>query len=128
VVDDVLDRYARWLPERIDDVTSVLLVGEDHGGRIAGYLVGTVEPEVPIFWIPKCGWIHDIFVLPAARRLGLGDLLMQQAIEHFRGLGIQQMRLHTGAFNEAGRAFFARHGFRPSVTEMLRPLQGTPGV
>lgn len=123
VLDDVLERYSRWLPERVDDSTSVLLVAEDESGRIVGYLVGTVEPEVPIFWIPKCGWVHDIFVMPEARRLGLGDLLMVRAIKHFEEQGLRQMRLHTGGFNDASRAFFARHGFRQSVIEMLRPIE-----
>jgi ribosomal protein S18 acetylase RimI-like enzyme len=126
VLPDVLDRYAAWLPLRIEDPTSVLLVAEARGVdgtmHLVGYLVGTVEAEVPIFWIPRCGWVHDIYVLPAYRSQGLAKQMMDLAIEHFQQQGLQQMRLHTGSFNDSARAFFSEFGFRPSVVEMLRPL------
>lgn len=121
VLPDVLDRYAAWLPERATDARSVLLVAED-AGRLVAFLVGTVEPEVPIFWVPECGWIHDVWVEPSHRRQGLAEALVEGAAERFRAMGVRQVRLHTGAFNDAARAVFAKAGFRTSVVEMLRPL------
>jgi hypothetical protein len=38
-------------------------------------------------------------------------------------MGVKQLRLHTGVFNESAREVFAQAGFRPSVVEMLRPLE-----
>jgi GNAT superfamily N-acetyltransferase len=122
VLPDVLDRYARWLPERAKDPRSVFLVAERPGaGGLAGFTVGTVEPEIPIFWVPECGWIHDLWVEPADRRRGVGKLLAEAAAARFTEIGVQQVRLHTGAFNDAARAMFSECGFRVSVVEMLRP-------
>jgi len=124
---DILDRYASWLPVRASDPRSVLLVAVDErDGKIVGYTVGTIEPEVPIFWIPECGWIHDLYVLPAYRSRGHASSLVQEAVQRFRAMGVAQIRLHTGAFNDDARRFFARHGFRVSVVEMLLGMQG-PG-
>jgi GNAT superfamily N-acetyltransferase len=123
VVPDVLDRYARWLPERAADPRSVFLVATDHAtDRPVGFLVGTIEPEVPIFWIPACGWIHDIFILPEHRGRGLARQLLRGAAARFGTLGVKQLRLHTAMFNDAARAVFADEGFRPCVVEMLKPL------
>lgn len=133
VLPDVVDRYARWLPERARDPRSVLIVAQRNesdvgpapgaladSGALAGFVVGTVEPEIPIFWVPECGWIHDLWVEPAARRRGVGKLLAQAATDRFRDIGVKQVRLHTGAFNDAARAMFTECGFRVSVVEMLR--------
>jgi GNAT superfamily N-acetyltransferase len=122
VLPDVLERYAAWLPDRITDGRSILLVAQRYDATLAGYLVGTVEPEVPIFWVPECGWIHDIWIDPPDRRRGIAAQLVEATIAHFSALGIKQMRLHTGAFNDDARSHFAALGFRPSVIEMLRPL------
>ncbi|MBS0189795.1 MAG: GNAT family N-acetyltransferase [Phycisphaerales bacterium] len=121
VLPDVIDRYAAWLPERAADPRSIFLVAE-HDNAIVGYVVCTIEPEIPIFWIPECGWIHDIYVRPDARHKGAARELLRETIRRFRDLGVKQLRLHTGTFNESARAFFAKEGFRPSVVEMLRPM------
>jgi GNAT superfamily N-acetyltransferase len=121
---DILDRYAQWLPARAEDPRSVLLVAtEDADARIVGFTVGTVEPEVPIFWIPECGWIHDLYVLPSHRSRGHATALVRSAVDRFKAMGVAQIRLHTGAFNDDARAFFARLGFRTSVIEMLHTLK-----
>lgn len=122
VVPDVLDRYAAWLPQRAADRRSVFLVAQREDGTLSGFTVGTVEPEVPIFWVPECGWIHDLWVEPADRGRGVGAALADQAVRRFAAIGVAQVRLHTGTFNDAARALFARVGFRPCVTEMLRPI------
>ncbi|MBX3385718.1 MAG: GNAT family N-acetyltransferase [Phycisphaeraceae bacterium] len=119
---DVLDRYAAWLPVRAaDSERSVLLVAEAEGGLV-GFLVGTVEPEVPIFWVPECGWIHDVWVEPGHRGSGLAAALVESACARFAAMGQKQVRLHTGAFNDRARALFTQCGFRPCVVEMLRAL------
>jgi GNAT superfamily N-acetyltransferase len=119
---DVLERYASWLPERAGDPRSVFLVAVDQTGRLVGFTVGTIEPEVPIFWIPECGWIHDLWVEPASRRHGFASALAQSALDRFAAIGVKQVRLHTGAFNDTARAAFGRLGFRPCVVEMLKSL------
>lgn len=120
---DVLEMYAQWLPKRIEDPRSVLLVAELPGIEgLAGYVVCTIEPEIPIFWVPECAWVHDIFVIPTARKLGVAATLLREVIRRYTAMNIRQVRLHTGSFNQDARAFFQQQGFRPSVVEMLLTL------
>ncbi len=119
---DVVDRYARWLPERARDPRSVLLVAQGDDDTLAGFVVGTVEPDIPIYRVRECGLIHDLWVEPADRRHGVGKLLALEALERFAQIGVSQVRLDTGAFNDPARAMFAKCGFRESVVEMLHPI------
>ena len=127
VLPDVIDRYARWLPERARDPRSVFLVAEHALAKpLAGFAVCTIEPEVPIFWVPECGWIHDLYVQPAARQQGLARAMVAEIAARYARMGVKQLRLHTAAFNDAARSVFASAGFRPCVVEMLMPLAPVP--
>lgn len=123
---DVLDRYAAWLPARASDTRSVFLVAQRDDATLAAFTVGTIEPEVPIFWIPECGWIHDLWVEPPDRRHGLASRMTDAAVERFRALGVAQVRLHTASFNAAAGALFESAGFRPCVREFILPLRPAP--
>lgn len=136
---DVLDRYARWLPIRAADPRSVFLVAEEPDipdltkpgvktpaltiPGLAAFLVASIESSIPIYATTEFGWIHDLYVVPAARRRGLASALTREAIARFAALGITQMRLETAAFNDEARAVFAAKGFRVSAVEMLRSLR-----
>lgn len=123
VLPDVIARYASWLPERAQDPRSVFVVAQDSSSAaLLGFAVCTIEPEVPIFWVPECGWIHDLWVEPAARRRGIAQGMIDLIAQRFTSLGITQIRLHTAAFNDDARTLFSRSGFRPCVVEMLRTL------
>ncbi|MBU6414408.1 MAG: GNAT family N-acetyltransferase [Planctomycetes bacterium] len=120
-VPDIVERYRTWLPQRAADARSVLLVAEDDSG-LAGFVVGTVEPEIPIYEVKEFGFIHDVWVEPRARRQGVGRMLALAALERFRAMGVKQVRLDTAIANEAARRLFAGCGFRASATEMIAEL------
>lgn len=125
--EDFLKSYEPWLYKRVGDPNSVFFVAETpepaNGDLIVvAYVVGTVVDEVPIYWMPRCGWIHDIWVEPDYRNEGVGRQLMMLAIEKYRSIGITQLRLQTAACNEIGRKLFAQCGFRACTVEMLMQL------
>ena len=51
---------------------------------------------------------------------------MMTAVEKFRDMGVEQIRLDTAAANESARTLFAACGFRISTLEMLCELKGRP--
>jgi ribosomal protein S18 acetylase RimI-like enzyme len=115
---DIVDRYSKWLPARASDPRSVLLIGEDSAGA-AGFLVGSVETNIPIYHTLEYGFIHDLWVEPRARRSGLASLLADAALQRFQAMGVSQVRLETAAGNDAARALFAHRGFRVATIDML---------
>lgn len=119
-------RYERWLAARAVDEQSVFLVAEREpqggGGRLVGFLVATVEREIPIYRLDEFGFIHDLWVEEDYRHEGIGRQMAMLAIERFVGMGVRQIRLDTAAGNEPARRLFAACGFRPSIVEMLLEL------
>ena len=116
--DNVVDMYRTWLTARAKDGRSVFFVAE-RDANIVAYLIGTIEPEIPIYQQPECGWIHDIFVHPTYRHEGIARQLVTLSVEKFAALGVAQVRLQTAATNETARELFKSCGFRVSTVEML---------
>ncbi len=128
---DVVERYGRWLPERAVDPRSVLLVAEEHPENtepvLAGFLIGTVEKSIPIYRLREFGFIHDVWVQPAFRRHGIAKALTLAAIERFRAMGVEQVRLETARANGSARRVFESCGFRVATEEMLLAVGGSEG-
>jgi ribosomal protein S18 acetylase RimI-like enzyme len=94
-------------------------IAADREGKLAGFLVGTIETEIPIYRLSEFGFIHDIWVEPEYRNEGIARQLVMLAIEKFRDLGMKQVRGDTAAANEPARNLLKSCGMRPSITEML---------
>ncbi|MCE2967574.1 MAG: GNAT family N-acetyltransferase [Phycisphaerales bacterium] len=132
---DVVEMYARWLPERAQDPRSVFLVGHERTDRagvtdadagprpgLLGFLIASVERAIPIYRVAEFGFVHDLWVEPAARGRGLGEMLARAAIDRFRRIGVAQVRLETSLANDGARRLFERAGFRVATIDMLLEL------
>jgi ribosomal protein S18 acetylase RimI-like enzyme len=115
------ERYRRWLTQRADDPRSVFLVAQQED-KIVAFLIGTVEMEIPIYRVKQFGFIHDLWVEEEYRHEGIGRQIVMLAIERFKSLGVEQVRLDTAAANEPARKLFASCGFRVGTMEMLIEL------
>ena len=128
--ENVPEMYRAWLTSRAKDRNSVFLVAEcdvDMPAKastpnLVGFLVATLEHEIPIYRLERFGFIHDLWVEPDYRHEGIGRQMTMLAIEKFREMGATQIRLDTAAKNDAARALFALCGFRESTREMLLEL------
>ncbi len=112
------EMYRNWLTARADDPRSVFLVA-DRDGLLAGFLIATVEKEIPIYRLTEFGFIHEIWVEPAYRNEGIARQLVMLAIEKFREIGVAQVRGDTAAANEPARNLLKSCGLRASTIEML---------
>lgn len=120
---DVGEMYRGWLRIRATDERSVFLVAEREPGRLAGFLVATVEPEIPIYRLSEYGFIHDVWVAEAYRNEGLARQMVTLAAERFREIGVAQVRLDVLVSNAPARTLFETCGFRPAVVEMLLDVE-----
>ncbi|HYE18273.1 MAG TPA: GNAT family N-acetyltransferase, partial [Tepidisphaeraceae bacterium] len=118
-LDGIEKMYDGWLRARAKDDRAVFLVAEREGKGPVGFLIGTVEREIPIYKLAEYGFVHDLWVEPAYRNEGVARQLVMEAVERFTGIGVKQVRLDTAAPNEVARKLFERCGFRVSVVEML---------
>ncbi len=118
-------RYERWLMQQAVSDRSVFLVGDressdaDHPQALTAFLVATIETEIPIYRLKEYGFIHDLWVEPEYRQMGLGRQLVERTMQTFATKGIQQIRLDTAIANDAAKRLFQSCGFRPSTIEWL---------
>ena len=111
-------RYKGWLRSQIKDDRSLVLVAETQSGLV-GFLIATEEQEIPIYQLQSFGFVHDLWVEPEYRQQGIAQGLVQRTIEHFRQIGVEQIRLDVAIANQVAMALFQSCGFRPSTQEML---------
>jgi ribosomal protein S18 acetylase RimI-like enzyme len=116
---DVVDRYASWLPQRIADERSVVLVAAANG-VIVGLILGEVLDEIPIYKVREYGFVHDTWVEPPCRGQGIARALAAELVASFARMGVGQIRLDTATANDAARRLFASVGFVASTVQMLR--------
>jgi GNAT superfamily N-acetyltransferase len=64
--------------------------------------------------------IDEFYVRPGARGAGIGGMLLSRAEAEAAALGCTNISLQLGRDNDAGRAFYTRHGYAPrSAFELL---------
>lgn len=122
--DQPAERYRTWLAARANDPRSVFLVAQREQtdaqpAILAGFIIGTVESEIPIYRIREFGFLHDLWVEESYRHEGIGRQLVMRAVERFARIGVPQVRLDTAAANEPARGLFRACGFRVDTMEML---------
>lgn len=78
------------------------LVAPDDQGTIGGFLVAHSGPT---------GHIITIDVVPAARRSGVGSLLLSAAEDRLRAAGSTAVGLETAVDNLSALSFYKRHSY-----------------
>jgi ribosomal protein S18 acetylase RimI-like enzyme len=121
VVDGIENGYGRFLESQMA-VPEVLVLVALLGERPVGYVYARLEPRDWNALRDACGALHDIFVIPEARRSGIASALLNETKARFTALGAPRVVLSTASGNDAAQRLFARHGFRPTMIEMTSEL------
>lgn len=120
--DGAPERYARRLLERRSDPSTMALVAE-VAGEVVGYVLGAVIDLHPdLFQHVDAGFVADIFVDPAYRRLGLGRELMATLNQWFRQKGVRQVEWQVAARNPEGLRFWESIGGEALMIRMRLEL------
>jgi ribosomal protein S18 acetylase RimI-like enzyme len=115
----VEEGYAWWLARELARAEAVIVVATIDGA-IVGYAYGTREERDWNALLDEHGAIHDVFVLPTARRGGVGRKLVHAIVDELERGGAPRIVLSTMVSNESAQKLFAACGFRPTMIEMTR--------
>jgi ribosomal protein S18 acetylase RimI-like enzyme len=115
--------YAAFLVGQLADRSVVVLVAEINGDVI-GYAYATVEGYDYMALRGPAGVIQDIIVDAEYRGRGVGRLLLDATLAELKSRGALQVVLSTAERNEAAQRLFASVGFRRTMIEMTRELDG----
>ena len=76
-------------------------------------------------WSPS-GWVHSLYVDPAAQGTGVGSQLLAEATRRIGLAGAATAHLWVFRDNAAGRRFYGRHGWSPDGTTRVEEEFGAP--
>jgi ribosomal protein S18 acetylase RimI-like enzyme len=115
--------YASFLGSKLEVPNVVVLVAE-RNGEVLGYTYAGVEGYDYMALRGPAGVLYDIVVDPAHRGHGIGRMLLDATLAALRARGAPRVVLSTAERNEPAQRLFARAGFRRTMIEMTRELDG----
>jgi GNAT superfamily N-acetyltransferase len=86
--------------------------------RDVGFIILTTGPLLPLL-TESTVTVEHLFVLPAARRLGVARTLIGRAAAYAGHHGVRRLATNVPAGDRAGHRFFARLGFSPVVVRRV---------
>jgi ribosomal protein S18 acetylase RimI-like enzyme len=119
LVNEVEQGYAWWFGRELERDLARIVVA-DADGAIVGYAYGTLEGRDWNLLLDEHGAIHDVFVVEAFRKSGVGEQLVRGLVSELEALGAARIVLGTMVQNLPAQRLFERCGFRPTMLEMTR--------
>jgi ribosomal protein S18 acetylase RimI-like enzyme len=119
--------YASFLATQLEEPNVVVLVAE-RDGAVLGYTYAAVEGRDYMLLRGPAGVLYDIVVDPAHRGNGVGRMLLDATLAALGARGAPRVVLSTAEGNESAQRLFARAGFRRTMIEMTRELDGDAGL
>jgi GNAT superfamily N-acetyltransferase len=105
-----------WLREIIDTPGTHLFITRDDDGLITGSFTLT-EQKIPT---GMKVWLEDVVVDEQARGQGLGDTIVQYAIDYARKLGTKKLDLTSVPERVAANKLYQKWGFVRRETNVYR--------
>ena len=107
-----------WLRHAIPSKTYLGWVA-DSAGRVAagGGMIVLPWPPGPMTMDPRCGFIFNVYTLPAHRKQGLARKLMDAMHDYCRAEGIERVVLNASVF---GKPLYDAMGYVVSEEPMMR--------
>ncbi len=106
-------RREALLEKNRDRALRLELAVDPVAGAPVGYSVASGAPC-------EIGEVESIFVDDAYRNRGIGGALLEHALAWMEGIGTVEQALSVFAGNDRTLPFYARHGFSPRFTVLVR--------
>ncbi|MBB4743178.1 ribosomal protein S18 acetylase RimI-like enzyme [Actinoplanes octamycinicus] len=102
-----------FLRERLDRGEAIVLLARTASGEPAGFV--NVYPTFSSLSMAPVWTLNDLFVAPAARRLGVGQALVRACADEARAAGAIGVQLQTAPDNTSAQALYRAEGFEPDT-------------
>ena len=120
---DMPRRYGEFLESQSAGPDRFVLVAEQDGA-VAGYIFAGLEGTDYMALRGPAGAVYDLVVDPDRRRQGIGRMLMDAALGELSKRGAPRAVLSTAEKNTGAQRLFESSGFRRTMIEMTRELDG----
>lgn len=100
----------QFLNDRLTRNESIVLVAENAGRAVIGFV--QLYPTFSSILAAPMYVFSDLFVMPEARRRGVGTLLLKSAVETTRAAGAVRLELATAITNVAAQRLYEALGWQ----------------
>jgi len=126
VADDALVRWSNDFPYAVAREQARIFVA-DQEGTLVGFISARLWTPLPIYAETTEGYIDELYVVPEARRQGVGARLVQAVKAWAAAVPAGQLRVGVLAANADGLAFWERMQAHPlAVTLTLEVAASDP--
>jgi ribosomal protein S18 acetylase RimI-like enzyme len=98
-----------FLKERLEGGESIVFIAEKPREAL-GFT--QLYPSFSSVSMARIFVLNDLFVAEQARRQGVGEKLLQAAVQHARDAGAARLTLSTAVDNQPAQALYERTGWR----------------
>ena len=75
--------------------------------------------------VESVGYVYYIAVAKASRKKGIGRLLLEDALQHFKASSVEEVYASVEKNNEPSEALFASEGFTPTSFNEVAKKHGS---
>jgi len=100
----------QFLNDRLSHNESIVLIAEDRDGATGGFVL--LYPTFSSILAARMYVLSDLFVIPEARRRGVGTELLKSAVETTRATGVGRLELATAITNASAQRLYESLGWR----------------
>jgi ribosomal protein S18 acetylase RimI-like enzyme len=128
--DEIVAAFARLIPQLTDSVTPpgrealARMIASEATTLLVARVNGKIEGALAlgIYRIPTGvrAWIEDVVVSPEARGRGIGQGLVERALDLARSAGAASVELTSRPEREAANRLYQRLGFIQRMTNVYR--------
>ncbi|MBU0495949.1 MAG: GNAT family N-acetyltransferase [Chloroflexi bacterium] len=119
---DGIESFRGYVENVLHSEFDRVLVAEDEGPGLAGFIMGRVAQNPPMFQQPYFGYVTDICVDEKHRQQGIGRALFQSLRQWFSQQGLITMQVNVAARNPTSQAFWRAMGFADLLTRLWQPV------
>jgi GNAT superfamily N-acetyltransferase len=121
VPEDLEQRVKQSLLEDMKNPDSMIVVAEDEGKVVGG---ARVKVQRRRFYVPeRVAIIEEIYVMPAFRRMGVGNAILNYVSDELRKAGISSMTARFPAKNIIAVSFYRKRDFREIHHEFIKRIE-----
>ena len=114
-------RFAEFVSGRMVHETSCVLVAEQQD-EIIGYCLATISKYPPVYEYQEYGAIFDLAITEKYRRKGIGQALVEAALQWFSEQKIRRVEVRIATSNEVSTAFWKKIGFVPYLEVVYKEI------
>lgn len=87
-------------------------------GRPVGFAISCILPNSPVYRTRWIGYINDLCVTSSLRGRGIGELLVDDAVEWLRENGADSVEVYVAGANDGAQRFWRRVGAQDYLDRM----------